>query len=337
VSQGGSEQENDHPLGPGPTSLGVKTGTFWPFRHEKRQSSTRTVSISGTNTKNPKAFCLRKSKTETAPPVMSTKPAFDDAGSSNHHDQSDRSEPEAIARQVLLAVNETRAVNGLRYAVAFVLSLAAILVSGGLYLYMTRDQSNDFENQFTGYAARIVDHLEVMLERKLAALEALSASYTAHALSGGGPFPNVTLPYAEVRGAETRILADALFCQYFVLVTDEQRAGWEAYAATQQGWMDEAFAREVDHRMRQDARFGYNSTTSSRRELMTTTNVVHQQQQRDLQMGYMPKIYDLSQQARPEGSGPYMVYWQNSPVMPLKAVLNFDMMSHPISVPFYSN
>lgn len=219
------------------------------------------------------------------------------------------------ARRVMLAVRETRAVNGLRYAVAVVLLVATVFVSGGLYLETHRDQKDDFKNQFAGYALRIVGNADLQLERKLAALDAMATPYTSQALSSadGGGFPNVTLPHAEIRGANARILADTLFCQYLVLVTDETRAGWEAYAAENEKSMDEEYYREVDQRARQDSRFNLTSPT--------TQPVVRLD-------GYRPKIYDLST-VRPDGSGPYMVYWQSSPVMPTKFLLNFDMLSHP--------
>lgn len=250
-------------------------------------------------------------------------------GDGSGHGHKTNPEQDQAAR-LMLADRETRAVNTLRYVVYLLISVTTILVAGGLYMFMKKDEKEDFENQFSGYAGRIVSNIDVELERKLAALDALAVSYTSHSLSSGSSFPNVTLPHSEIRGANTRILGDTLFCQYFVLVTDETRAGWEAYAAENEQWMDEAFYSELDQKARQDARFNLTAPppppppAERRRELAD---------QRALQLtGYKPRIYGFGDglPLRPAGSGPFLAYWQASPVMPVKSLLNFDALVHPL-------
>lgn len=245
-----------------------------------------------------------------------------DQSSTGHHQNSGNVNAQAQAQaRKILSERENQAVNGMRFVVTLLLTVTTIVVSGGMYLFMKNDQKVDFENQFNGYAGRIVDNFDIELERKLAALDALAVSYTSHSLASGNKFPNVTLPHVDIRMANTRILADTLFITYMALVTNEERAGWEAYAAENEKWMDEAYLSEVDQRARQDARF--NLTVPERRRT----------EGRDLQLdGFMPKIYELGENfpPRPDGSGPFFAYWQNSPVMPSKALLNFDILVHPL-------
>lgn len=239
-------------------------------------------------------------------------------GSTTVRNSVNRPEHEQRQAREILSSRETRAVNGLRYVVTILLAVTAILVSGGLYLFMKNDQKGDFENEFSGYAGRIVANFDRELERKLAAFDALASSYTSHSLASGNKFPNVTLPHADIRGANTRILGDTVYFQWGPLVTDENRAGWEAYAAENEKRLDEAFFSELDQKARQDARF--NLTTPGRRDLTEA---------RDLQLdGYKPKIYGFGDYLppRPEGSGPFFVYWQVSPVMQVKSLLNFDFL-----------
>ena len=105
---------------------------------------------------------------------------------------------EGEVREVL-ARGENRAVAWLRVLVFFVLVVTAILVSVGTYLYTRNDEEEDFENDFSVNAAKLIEAFHDGVDRKLGAAETLSATITSIAISTGATFPNVTIPNIEVR------------------------------------------------------------------------------------------------------------------------------------------
>lgn len=240
------------------------------------------------------------------------------------HGSESRMQPNHLAEveRQIFSTRETRAVCGLRIMVFLLLATTTVLVSVGVGVFTRRDEQDDFEKQFYGYAGRIVDNFDKSLMRRLAAFDTAAVAFTSHSISTGSKFPNVTLPHIEIRGANTRISADTLYYQWLPLVTDETRLGWEAYAAENEKWLDNAFFSENDQKARQDARF--NLTPPERRELLAA--------ERGLQLdGYRSKIYGSGEDdPSPAGSGPYFVYWQMTPIMPAKPILNYNVLSHPL-------
>lgn len=224
----------------------------------------------------------------------------------------------------ILAEKERRAVTSLRIAVFVVLTSVAILVSVGVYFFMTDFQKNEFELQAVGYSERIVDAFQSSVESKLGSMETLAAALTSHSLSSGNKFPNVTLPNWEIHSANTRTLAETLAMLWTPLVTDENREGWEAYAAENYNWLGQSFLSEEEQRSRQDAR--YNLTKKSARYTQES------------EAKYNPIIFGIGDDTplRPKGSGPFLPYWQTSPVMPAVNILNFDLRTHPLVAELYN-
>jgi hypothetical protein len=64
------------------------------------------------------------------------------------------------------------------------------------------------------------------VETQLGALDALSIDITLYALSTGAAiFPNVTVPYFELKGSNTRALAGALMCWWALLIHRRDKVG----------------------------------------------------------------------------------------------------------------
>jgi hypothetical protein len=99
----------------------------------------------------------------------------------------------------VLARQENRAVAWLRVLVFFVLLVTAVLVSVGTYMYTRNDEEEDFENDFSANAAKVVEAFHDAVDQKLGAADTLSATITSIAMSTGATFPNVTIPDTEVR------------------------------------------------------------------------------------------------------------------------------------------
>ena len=147
-----------------------------------------------------------------------------------------------------------------------------------------------------------------------------------------------------------RQISFSLTC-VFPVVTKEQRAGWEAYAAEHHQWLDRAYVSELQQTARQDAYF--NITQKQQPQQRRALDVEYDWMAKDIlldqhdsdhhneddphrslqdQHSYIPFVWQIPEgresPAAPD-DGPFLIYWQTSPVFPLKAILNFDLLSHP--------
>ena len=225
-----------------------------------------------------------------------------------------------------LARKEGKAVRNWRIAVFAVLVSTAALVSTSCFLYMKNDQDDDFKQEFKSLANKLLESYYHTVERKLEALDALSVAYSSYAHDTGATWPNVTLPDIEVRGAGVRVLSETAVINFYPLVTDETREGWEAYQIANRDYFDEAFASGVYQRENQDALF--NNTSNEQRQLQ-------QVELRDEIENL--NLTDGSNFVAPPGSGPYLPVWQISPVVPIKSLLNFNILTHPAAGESYRN
>jgi class 3 adenylate cyclase len=239
---------------------------------------------------------------------------------------ADNENADKILERKTLASKENAAVFWVRGAVFLVLLGTAALVSSIVYLYTSNDQTQDFESAFEAHATKILESFYETVERKLEAVDSLSVTITSYAKSTGATFPNVTLPDFEIRASNSRVLSDTAVFNYQPVVTDETRLGWEAYQIENRDHFDEAFASGISQRAHQDDRLGHIDDDGARRSLQTDDL-------RDVIMNLAP---DGTTFVAPEGSGPYLPVWQISPVVPMKSLLNFNVLSHPAGAGSYS-
>ena len=147
-------------------------------------------------------------------------------------------------------------------------------------------------------------------------------------------FPNVTIPNFELMATNCRVQAGGVLVNYLPLVTDETRAGWEAYANVSRSWIYPAWQSEAGLVAAQDARFGINGNGQPQEQQQITPSEQPVEQEisgpPSLEPGQDGYIYRVFGTRGPleEGSGPYLVNWQMSPVVPLMGFLNFDFLSH---------
>lgn len=123
---------------------------------------------------------------------------------------------------------------------------------------------------------------------------------------------------------------------YLPLVTDETRAGWEAYANEARHWIYPSFQSEQELLVQQDKKFGLLDKTQEQQEIPLQLGTATERPQEEMlaapsldlnQDGY---IYNVFGTLGPlaEGSGPYLINWQMSPVVPLMGFLNFNTLTH---------
>jgi len=166
---------------------------------------------------------------------------------------------------------------------------------------------------------------------RIDAINSLSSAVTAFALSSGSKFPNVTVPHFEMLAANCRIQAGGIQVGYSPLVTDETRAGWEAYSIQNPNRIMIDFRADQALKFAQDAKFGLSGGPAQveavLEELKKRQAMANMVQTPRTEEGISTKIFSFGG-ALPEGVGPYMPYWQSSPVEPNIRFLNFDRATH---------
>lgn len=155
-----------------------------------------------------------------------------------------------------LARTETQAVSCLRYVVLLILLATAVGASVGTFLYSRGVEKDSFAAEFQSVAVVTLRSFVESVEHKLGSQDAIASAITSHAEDKGETFPNVTTPNYDVLGAALRTQTDSVLGFYLPLVTDEARAGYEAYTKMMQGHIFENYMREEGLRQYQDAVFG---------------------------------------------------------------------------------
>jgi hypothetical protein len=214
-----------------------------------------------------------------------------------------RANKESVTDYKELARRETKAVNVLRVLVLVVLFVTAALASAGVYIYLSNEETNNFEKGYQASAQRIVESFHDAVERRLGAVNSMATSITSHALDAKETFPFVTIPNIEIRGSDLRVQADTTGIAWLPLVTDETRDEWEAYALINHSQMDEAFIKDAKLRAKQDDEFGLTNSSSTGTGMPQPNGI-----------GYQPRIWSTGTVGPPgvdaEGSGPYLPLWQ---------------------------
>eukprot|EP00538_Stauroneis_constricta_P004206 CAMPEP_0119548300 /NCGR_PEP_ID=MMETSP1352-20130426/2241_1 /TAXON_ID=265584 /ORGANISM="Stauroneis constricta, Strain CCMP1120" /LENGTH=852 /DNA_ID=CAMNT_0007593523 /DNA_START=60 /DNA_END=2618 /DNA_ORIENTATION=+ len=264
-------------------------------------------------------------------------------------------------RQKILNTSVNRRILGVRVAVFGFLLLSTLAVSLAVYFYLRNIGKKDFDDTFDAQAVRILELFHQSVAERLQAIDSLSTMITTLALNTGSTFPNVTIPNFEMLGCNFRIVSGATFVSFSVLVTDDQRAGWNAYAQQNQNFYFPSLAADTEQRIMQDERLGYDTNASSIdlfqrnlgqedadaipsatfKEEADGAASADSQHHRSLQQGgeqnplytqFAPFIYNLegtTMQIPEPGSGPYMPVWHNSPVIPIAGLLKQNVLDQP--------
>lgn len=183
------------------------------------------------------------------------------SGTSGGEVQLTKLQADQAAEHLQLASKEDKAVKWLRVAVIGILISAAVLLSAGCGIFMRQEEHRKFEENVEANSNKILDAVYVTIQRKMEALDTLSASFTAFALETEAVWPNVTLPGYAVRAAGIRVLADTPLVNVYHFVTDEDREGWEAYVMeNQETHFKTEKESEVYQRTQQDAFFAQPET-----------------------------------------------------------------------------
>lgn len=206
-------------------------------------------------------------------------------------------------------LKEARAVFWSRALVLGVLVASATTFAVATYYYCANEEQAGFQNQYANYAEEIIHVSQENVRKVFGHLKALSVATTSQVLNDPNVnWPFTTLPDFEVRGATARNSSQAIIIALLPMVSDADRAEWEAYSQSHQGWIQESHGESQlgGTPMQPIAEEIYR-----RQELNDSTKI---------------PVPD------PEGAGPYAPVWQLSPPPPLNdtTTINLNLFEKPV-------
>ena len=203
--------------------------------------------------------------------------------------------------------------------------------------------SND---QFGGQAREVVDICLEESHDMIYSVQEIANSFTSAALMMGtdGNFPYLTIPHFELRGTGNNELTSAEHLAYAPLITQEDKATWEAYAYSNQGWVDESLAYaqtlhghnlDDSHRAVQVLDRNVSPLSEgfgSSNEVETESDPAHPSISKYVyrfEDGTIGNIVPQNGPGLSVGPGNYAPIWQIAPVAHDPKLVNFDLLSHP--------
>jgi hypothetical protein len=235
----------------------------------------------------------------------------------------------------------------------------------GVYFYTKRDEEDDFEYVYGASAERVIQSFHESVAQLLAGVDAGAVAITSYALNTGANFPYVTMPDWELRAANTRVITKSITFQWFPLVQEEDRLGWEAYANETHMQQIKTFMSENEFITRQDNSFGLetnlmipgggeaaaateqeNAPEDGQNATEVTpsdpANRAMQEQggQADqaeaakplplMARPFSPQLINLmTGQIQDYNTGPYLPFWQTSPALPFPILPSLNILSDP--------
>ena len=176
-----------------------------------------------------------------APSVVSVK----DSAMEGTTYQDGSSDAEQPLREI--AGKESHQVHRLRIVVMLVLLLAAVAVSSAIFLLTKQSEEEEFETEFNGIAAKVLESFTQIVGEKVSAVDSMAVTATSFASANNLSWPFVTLNDFAYRAESVTSLADCLLLELLPIVSDEQRADWEAYSMANEAWFYESLQYQAEH------------------------------------------------------------------------------------------
>ena len=154
---------------------------------------------------------------------------------------SDGEDDTANTLKTKLAQKETLKVNRSRYIVILILAVTAIAISVVVYKISQRAQNEQFQSQYDGAAAKIMDSFQ-SIPTKFGILNTISIGATIlnnvarNANTSSWPF--IAIPAYEHRASLVLELATSLSISIHPYITEQNREKWEQYSVgPDNAWM----------------------------------------------------------------------------------------------------
>lgn len=140
-----------------------------------------------------------------------------------------------------LAKQESRAVFFLRVIVLLVLVSSAVAVVTSVYMYMTQQETDEFESTFNNDATKVFEAIGKTLDQTLGAMDSFVVQSVAYAKYSNSTYPFVTMPDYGIPASKLLLQSKAFQVSMAYIVAADQREQWEEYASDPENnrWVDE--------------------------------------------------------------------------------------------------
>jgi hypothetical protein len=232
-----------------------------------------------------------------------------DASDSSDTSSNYSSEEEATNRQKdteeppnEIAQAESLAVFRIRAIVVLVLLLSTAGISAIVYIFTSRAETSEFENQFRDDSAKVMEALGSALDRTRGAADAFAITLLSFAKSSNSTWPYVTLPDFPIQAAKSQSLSKSVIIAMYPYVDDSQKSKWEAYSMQNHAWVNKSIDLQKDdpnfHGAIIENWTAYDTIYSNSGPVVTP--------------------------------GPYLPTWQTYPTVPVYPPFNWDLHTSPI-------
>ncbi|CAB9529735.1 expressed unknown protein [Seminavis robusta] len=138
---------------------------------------------------------------------------------------------------------------------------------------------------------------------------------TTHAQSSGSAWPLVTMPFFDIHGDDTRVIAHVTYFSVCPIVMEPEKSAWEEYALNNQWWL-----------------VGNQTHAHTEQEMQNLSAAVAAENSIP---EYIYRVEDRKPTATNVGPGPYTPRWQMSPTPNDPVPVNFDVVSSKGSMEFF--
>lgn len=152
-------------------------------------------------------------------------PTIDSSWSSTHESPKSDNVFDVIIKNKKI----TRSILYLRIIYLLTLVIATSIVASLTHKFMRQSELQGFERHYYDMVNKVEDIVNERLAMKLYAAKALSSVYTSR--YGQAKWPNVTMPDFKEHANTDLLISHGTAVSFNPIVTNETRAGWEAYAA----------------------------------------------------------------------------------------------------------
>jgi len=224
--------------------------------------------------------------------------------------------------------NAARVVRRLKMAILtfFTLTAAGVTTAFFVYRYYNKQaQERDFKNQFQQDADNMLASLGISIDHTLGAVDAFAISMLAEAKVTNQTYPFVSINDWAVQSGKLLKNSRAKFITTYQVVEESQRTEWEEYASMHNGWVEDS----IDVQSRDRSYKGPNITD----QYVEENYIGHY----DLIHGYDEHVFGWENNTGGVShEGPYLPLWQQTPVIPIYPLYNWDLSTAAFKDPWYA-
>lgn len=168
-----------------------------------------------------------------------TKSPKDEDSDQSTDEESGNSADKDLQLKSELDGNEADSFWRIRLILMLALAAFTLATSLGLYFSLSGNERDDFEQQVKSDSAKILEGLASSMDNTLGAMSTYVSYMVAQQKDVNTTFPFVTVPHFGFTAANLLSLSGAYQFSTALFVTPDQRDRWEAYANTNNHWVED--------------------------------------------------------------------------------------------------